>query len=419
MTPIPDSSNSYHPTVTLRLRRLALLGLIPLLTLAVLAPSKAHAADGDELDALGHALDNFYLDFSPFPKVELPRIFLMRGDDGKLFLDFYRSTGAMLASGRWVAESVPASVQVEGEPIIITDNEEALIPGAGEPPSDPGLTIIPEATPETPYVNYFYATLIPVSGTALVDFSISRHVVFSLLAMAILLGLFIPMAGRYRRGIGRTEAPRGVLQNMLETIVVYIRDEIARPNLGTKADRHLPYLLTIFCFILVLNLLGLVPFGASATGNITVTAVLAICTFIITQFSGSRDYWAHIFWPPGIPTPIKFILIPVEILAIFTKPFSLAVRLFANMTAGKLVILNLLGLIFVITALFGRIAGWSVVLPSLGLTLFIFVLKFLISFIQAYVFTMLSALFIGMAAAEHEHHHDEEHRPSLDHIPTS
>lgn len=402
--------------MTLRLRCLALLGLIPLLILASLATPKAYAADGDELDALGHALDNYYLDFSPFPKIHLPRIFLMRGDDGKLFLDFFRSTPEMIASGRWEVVGAPAVLQEDAEPLIITDDEAGLIPGAGEPPADPALA--PTLIPENGEINYYYATLAPISGTALIDFSISRHVVFSLLAMAILLGLFIPMAGRYRRGIGRTEAPRGALQNMLETVVLYIRDEIARPNLGKKADRHLPYLLTIFCFILVLNLLGLVPFGASATGNITVTAVLAIFTFIITQFSGSKDYWAHIFWPPGIPTPIKFILIPVEILALFTKPFSLAVRLFANMTAGKLVILNLIGLIFVITALFGRVAGWGVVLPSLALTLFIFVLKFLISFIQAYVFTMLSALFIGMAAAEHEHH-DEDHHPALDPVPAS
>ncbi len=218
------------------------------------------------------------------------------------------------------------------------------------------------------------------------------------------------MAGKYKRGVGRTSAPRGILQNMLETVVLYVRDEIARPNLGAKTDRYLPYLLTVFFFILTANLLGLVPFGATATANITVTAVLALFTFFITQFAGTKDYWMHVLNPPGIPWFVKPILVPIEILGLFTKPFALAVRLFANMTAGHLVILNLVGLIFIVGAM-SEAAGYATAVPALFLTLFVYALEVLVAFIQAYVFTILSALFIGMATAEHEHDHDhaEDH----------
>jgi F-type H+-transporting ATPase subunit a len=399
-------TRSYHLhfdyIVTSGLRRSIPLRAAALLALLALAVPPAHAAEGKELDALGHALDNHYLDFLPFGKIELPRIFLVRGEDGGVHLQFFRSTGAMLESGLWRISEAEAA---------LTDEEPTPAPGAGEP-AEPGLTVIPEAAEEDVQPNYFYATLEPVAGTAIIDFSVTRHLMFALLASLILLMLFIPMGRRYRRGIGRTQAPRGTLQNLLETMVIYIRDEVAVPNLGHKADRYLPYLLTVFFFILLCNLLGLVPFGASATGNLTVTAVLALFTFVVTQFSGTRDYWMHIFWPPGVPVALKPILIPVEILGIFTKPFALAIRLFANMTAGKLVILNLIGLIFVINVLFGTGAGLASALPSVALTLFIFILKLLVSLIQAYVFTILSALFIGMATAEHEHHGHEEHEPT-------
>lgn len=386
--------------MTSRLRRPALLRVAALLALVALALPAAHAADGEELDALGHAMDNHYLDFYPIGKVELPRIFLVRDGEGSLRLRFYRSTSSMMASGEWEV--------VDPAPGLIDGPEPTPVPGAGEPPQ-PDLTVLPDVVVDEAAPNYFYAKLGPVEGQAIVDFSITRHLVFALLASLILLLLFIPMAGRYRRGLGRSEAPRGPLQNMLEAFVIYIRDEVARPNLGAKADKYLPYLLTVFFFILFCNLLGLVPFGASATANITITAVLALFTFFLTQLAGTKDYWMHIFWPPGVPAFVKPILIPVEILGLFTKPFALAVRLFANMTAGKLVILNLIGLIFVINTLFGGAAGFGAAIPSVLLTMFIFTLKLLVSFIQAYVFTILSALFIGMAAADHEHHGHESH----------
>ena len=393
--------------------RLALLvaGLV-----AATAPALAAGEDG-ELDAVHHTADGYYLDFSPGPKLELPRLFLVRRADGALGFDAFWSSTAAVASGRYaiadhgdephspaahavdpladdtVAEELAeAGGRLTGEELAETSQEEVL----GE-----------QTEAEAPY-----DALLEATGAAaiVVDFSISRHLVFIFLAIGILALLLIPTAGKYRRGIGRTSAPRGLLQNMLETVVIYVRDEIARPNLGEKTDRYLPYLLTVFFFILTCNLLGLVPFGATATANITVTVVLALFTFVVTQFAGTKDYWGHVFNPPGVPLLLKPILIPIEILGLFTKPFALAVRLFANMTAGHLVILNLIGLIFIVGGL-NAAAGYVTSVPALFLTLFVYALELLVAFIQAYVFTILSALFIGMATAEHEHDHDhsEDH----------
>jgi F-type H+-transporting ATPase subunit a len=176
--------------------------------------------------------------------------------------------------------------------------------------------------------------------------------------------------------------------------------------MGDKYERFLPFLLTAFFFILFANLFGLVPYGAAATSNIMVTGVLAFFTFIIGQIYASADHWKHIFWPPGVPVLVKIILIPVEFLGLFTKHIALAIRLFANMTAGTLVILSLLALIFIVNSLFGDVAAMLASPFSVLLTLFISLVKLLVAFIQAYVFAMLSALFIGMAIEEH---HDHEH----------
>ena len=378
--------------------RLALVAVA--LAGAALPAAPALAAEGGELDAVHHTADGYYWDFSPFGKWELPRLFLVRRADGSLGFDTFGSSTAAVASGRYTIEAdedSPYAAESDGpevtrDQLAETNAEEIL--GADRVDAPP-----------------YDAHLVATGGAAIVvDFSISRHLVFIWIAIVVLFLLFIPTANKYRRGVGRTSAPRGVLQNMLETIVLYIRDEIARPNMGDKADKYLPYLLTVFFFILVCNLLGLVPFGATATANITVTAVLALFTFVVTQFAGSKDYWMHIFWPPGIPVLLKPILIPIEILGLFTKPFALAVRLFANLTAGHLVILNLIGLIFIIGGLNAG-AGYATAVPSLFLTVCIYFLELLVAFIQAYVFTILSALFIGMATAEHEHDHDhaEDH----------
>lgn len=363
----------------------------------------AQAAEEGELDAIGHVMDGNYLDFSPIGKVELPRLFLVRHADGSLGFDAFGSTAAALRSGRYVMVEDHAEEGVAHADAHL-DAEAAA--GAGEPITD-DLTITQQVFDQSAYL---HAGITPVEGDVLVDFSITRHLLFALLAGLILLALFVPMAGRYKRGVGRTEAPRGVKQNMLEVLVLYIRDEVARPNLGDKADRYLPYLLTIFFFILTANLLGLIPFGATATANVSTTATLALFTFVVTQFAGTKDYWMHIFNPPGIPWFVKPILVPIEFLGLFIKPFALAIRLFANMTAGHLVILNLIGLVFAIRVLLGDGAAWGTSVPSYLLTVFIYALELLVAFIQAYVFTILSALFIGMATAEHEHH-GHEHEP--------
>ncbi len=384
------------------------------LAFALATPAFAAEEEG-QLDAIGHTMDGNYLDFSPIGIVELPRIFLVRDASGAMGLEFYGSTEAALRSGHYemVGGHEEGEVHAEGDlhgeaATADGDAHGAAEFGAGEPPADK-LTITQEVFDQHEYLHAGMARA--DGGDVLVDFSITRHLLFALLAGIILCLLFIPAANQYKRGVGRTEAPRGAKQNLLESLVLYIRDEIARPNLGDKADRYLPYLLTIFFFILVANLLGLVPFGATATANISVTATLAALTFIITQFSGSKDYWMHVFNPPGIPWFVKPIMIPIEIMGLFIKPFALAIRLFANMLAGHLVILNLIGLIFAIRVLFGDAAGWGISIPSIGLTLFIYLLELLVAFIQAYVFTVLSALFIGMATAEHEHDHDhaEDH----------
>ena len=235
------------------------------------------------------------------------------------------------------------------------------------------------------------------SNTRPLDFSITKSVVGMLLASILMLFLFASLANGYKKG----PIPTG-MGRVLEPLVIYVRDEIARPNIGEKKYRKfMGFLLTVFFFIWILNLLGLTPLGFNVTGNIAVTVCLAIFTFIIVQFSGNKEYWGHIFWMPGVPVPMKIILAPIEILGILTKPFSLLIRLFANMTAGHFVLMSLIALMITMKAAFGPVAstGMSILLAS-----FIFMIELLVAFLQAFIFTMLSSLFIGMAVQEHDHH---------------
>jgi F-type H+-transporting ATPase subunit a len=207
------------------------------------------------------------------------------------------------------------------------------------------------------------------------------------------------------------------MHNALEALILYVRDEVARPNIGAKADKYVPFLLSLWFLILGANLIGLIPLSVTSTANINVTAVLALFTFFVVQVNGTKDYWQHILWPPGIPTWVKFMLVPVEILGLFIKPFVLAVRLFANMTAGHLVILSFIGLIFTFKGLFGAVGGFGVAPVSVAFALFIYLIEILVAFLQAYIFVMLSALYIGAAVEEHEHHGnhdaDSEHVPAM------
>jgi F-type H+-transporting ATPase subunit a len=227
------------------------------------------------------------------------------------------------------------------------------------------------------------------------DFSMTKAVIGMLSAAIIGLLLFLSLARSYKKtGISH---PKGI-QSFLEPVVLFVRDDIAIPNLGDKHERYMPYLLTVFFFILINNLMGLVPFpppfGANVTGNIALTFVLALCTFLVTQFSGNKAYWKHVFATPGVPFWLLPVMIPVEIIGLFSKPFALMIRLFANITAGHIIVLSLICLIFIFDSL-------ALAPVSIFFVIFMDCLELLVAFLQAYIFTLLSALFISMAVQEH------------------
>lgn len=236
------------------------------------------------------------------------------------------------------------------------------------------------------------------SENSFLDFSITKNVAAIFISITFMLLVFFSIANSYKKSL----VPSGI-GKFLEPVILFIRDEVAIPNIGhTKYSKYMPYLLTVFFFIWFNNLFGLIPFapfGSNLTGNIATTAVLAIITLLITVFSANKDYWKHIFMPP-VPILLYPIMVPIEIIGIFTKPFALMMRLFANVTAGHIMILAIISLIFIFkTPLLG--------FASVPLALFISVLELLVAVLQAYIFTVLSALFIGIAVAEH--HHEEAH----------
>lgn len=224
------------------------------------------------------------------------------------------------------------------------------------------------------------------------DFSITKNVLTIILTSILIFWLFRSMAKSYANSMIPNKKGR-----FLEPLVVFIRDEIAIPNIGEKQyQRYMPYLLTVFFFIWFLNLAGMTPLGIGVTNNIAVTFGLALITFLITQFTSKKDYWAHIFWMPGVPKPMRIVLAPIELLGVIIKPFALMIRLYANMTAGHIVLMSLIGLLYVFN-------NWAAKGAFLGLTFFLSIIELLVAFLQAYIFTMLSALYFGGAVAEHEH----------------
>lgn len=226
------------------------------------------------------------------------------------------------------------------------------------------------------------------------DFSITKGVLMIMITGALMLLLFVGLARSFGKGPIATGAGR-----FFEPIIVYIRDDIARPNIGeTKYKKYMPYLLTVFFFVWFLNLFGLTPLGVNVTGNIAVTFALAIITFIITQFSGNKNYWKHIFWMPGVPVPMKFILAPIELLGVFIKPFALMIRLYANIMAGHVVLMSIIGLVFIFQ-------NWIGGALSLFLAFFLSIIELLVAALQAYIFTLLSALYFGFAVEEHDEAH--------------
>tara|TARA_R110000737_G_scaffold281973_1_gene288599 strand:- start:2463 stop:3641 length:1179 start_codon:yes stop_codon:yes gene_type:complete len=234
------------------------------------------------------------------------------------------------------------------------------------------------------------------------DFSITKSVVGVLLVGLLMLLAFSSLAKQY----AKKSIPTG-FGRVLEPLVLYVRDEIARPNIGEKHYRKFTgYLLTVFFFIWILNLMGLTPFGFNVTGQIAVTACLAIFTLVIYTVSGNKDYWMHILWMPGVPVFVKPILAIIELAGAFIiKPFSLLVRLFANISAGHIVVMSLIAIMFTLKKSLGVVGATGL---SLVLSFFITLIEVLVAFLQAYIFTALSALFIGMAVAEHDHDHEHD-----------
>ncbi|MGJ8715845.1 MAG: F0F1 ATP synthase subunit A [Maribacter stanieri] len=234
------------------------------------------------------------------------------------------------------------------------------------------------------------------------DFSITKSVVGVLLVGLLMLLAFSSLAKQY----AKKSIPTG-FGRVLEPLVLYVRDEIARPNIGEKHYRKFTgYLLTVFFFIWILNLMGLTPFGFNVTGQIAVTACLAIFTLVIYTVSGNKDYWMHILWMPGVPVFVKPILAIIELAGAFIiKPFSLLVRLFANISAGHIVVMSLIAIMFTLKKSLGVVGATGL---SLVLSFFITLIEVLVAFLQAYIFTALSALFIGMAVAEHDHNHEHD-----------
>jgi F-type H+-transporting ATPase subunit a len=242
----------------------------------------------------------------------------------------------------------------------------------------------------------------PVNASKPLDFSITKSV-FGILAIGLLmLWWFSSLARQYKN----RSIPKG-FGRVLEPLVIYVRDEIAKPNIGEKKYRKFTgYLLTVFFFIWILNLLGLTPLGFNVTGQIAVTAALAIFTLIIYTASGNKDYWMHMLWMPGVPILIRPVLALIELVGAFIiKPFSLLVRLFANISAGHIIVMSLVAIMITLK---GEITPIGSTTLSFVLALFISVIEILVAFLQAYIFTMLSALFIGMAVAEHDHEHEHD-----------
>jgi F-type H+-transporting ATPase subunit a len=225
------------------------------------------------------------------------------------------------------------------------------------------------------------------------DFSITKNVTFIFLVGLLMFFMFKGMAKSYKK----STMPKGI-GRMLEPIVMYIQNDIAIPNIGKKHyKKYMSYLLTVFFFVWIINLLGLTPLGVNVTNNIAVTFSLALITYLLVTFTGNKNYWKHIFWMPGVPWPMKIILAPIELLGTLIKPFSLMIRLYANITAGHIVLMSIIGLMFIFKSWIGSPL-------SFGLAFALSLLELLVAALQAYIFTMLSALYFGMAVEEHEDH---------------
>lgn len=343
--------------MTTPLRRLLLILLIAVTYSPALTGADSSESSESPIDVMGKVLDHDYLEIAG-QKIYLPRIFYL---DGRFH--FFSNTSAAIGSGEFV-ERDGVIVRADGTPVSI-------------------------------------------------DFSLTSHLMYVWFSLILTFLMTWWAARRYRRGVGSETEPKGVWQNLFEVFFVFVRDDIAREYIpGEKYKNYVTYLFSVFVAISLMNMFGLLPWGVSATADLTVTATLAGMTFFITQFSGTRHHWEHVFLFPGVPPLVRLILTPVEIIGLFTKPFALAIRLFANMLSGKIMIVAILGLIFIFTDMFGAIFGVTSGIVWVALTSLLYVLKAFIALLQAYIFTLLSAVFIGMAAEEH-HHEEHEHQVSV------
>jgi F-type H+-transporting ATPase subunit a len=247
--------------------------------------------------------------------------------------------------------------------------------------------------------------VLATDGSKVYDFSITKNVLSMLIGVVLLLWAMTSAAKKYKTGT--QVAPKG-FQNFIEVVIVFIRDEVAKPNLGDKYLRFLPLLLTVFFFIWINNLLGLLPGGANFTGNIAVTACLALIAFIVMMANSNKHFWSHLLNPPNVPFLVKCLLVLIEVMSLCIKPVALMIRLFANMLAGHIVILSVICLIFIF-ALLNVYVGSGFVVVSLAFSIFMFMLELLVAVIQAFIFANLTAVFIGQAIEgdhSHEHGHD-------------
>ncbi len=252
--------------------------------------------------------------------------------------------------------------------------------------------------------------IIDTEGSRILDLSITKNIAHLLVGFCLIMLIFLSLGKAYRKN--PNSAPRG-LQSWVEPVIIFLRDDVIKPSVGPKYERYLPYLLTLFFFIWINNMLGLIPIppvGANLTGNIAVTMVLALLTGIITNVSGNKSYWKHTFNTPGVPAWLKLpipIMPLVEVLGVFTKPLVLMIRLFANITAGHIVVMGFVTLIYIFAQMSAGLA-YGVSIISIAFNVFITFLELLVAFIQAFIFTFLSSIYIGLAIAE-DHHGEEAH----------
>jgi F-type H+-transporting ATPase subunit a len=378
----------------LHLKQLRFLPLVLLMTGFFSAPAAASSSEGGSETynatevTMHHLTDNYKLEIYETSDghhvgLDLPRI-LYNPIEGSL--DFYGSTHAAEADGYVMKDQY----------IEDAHHGEFLVPQAREEMKRIGQQLETASGKEKEQLLEQKAQL--ASRYGVTDFSITQNVFFMLLTAVLLILMFGSMARYYNQDPNRP--PKG-LAAFLEPVVVFIRDEVAKPNIPHYYMKFTPLLLTFFFFILILNLFGITPTGPNITGNISVTLSLALVTLVATNIFATKSYWMHIFWFPGVPIALKPLMFVVEFIGIFTKPFALTVRLFANITAGHVIILSLLGLIFVMGKMGSNpVAGYGVSIISVAFALFIDCLELLVAFLQAYVFTLLSAVFIGQAAEE-------------------